>query len=443
MQIIVVGAGAVGSYLAERFSVEGQDVVVIESDPVRARQVQAELDALVITGNGASAATLEKAPFDEPDLLVAVSSSDAVNVLACNAATKLGIPRKIARVEDPQLKADVEALGVDLVIDPGESAARDLLTLVNTGHVSEHIAFADGGLLLVGTYVTGESPFVGTSLSEIRDQVDEWQWLVVAIVRHGETFIARGGTTLEVGDHVLFMATADATDEPYEMLGLSERPAEKVIILGGTRLASMTARMLAERGVSTTIIDRDRNRCRTFAESLPDTVVVCGDPTDPKVLEEVGLDERDAVLALTGWDGQNLLGCLVAKAIGAGEVIARFSNTDYVGMLGGFGIDATVSARLSAANEILRFVRRGVIFSAVTIPGSDAEALELEVSPGSPAAGKSLAELHLPKSLIVGGLQRNGTAFVPRGNTVIEEGDHLIVVALPDGIRVAEKLSGD
>lgn len=443
MQIIVVGAGAVGSYLAERFSVEGQDVVVIEADPDRARQVQAQLDALVITGNGASAATLEKAPFDEPDLLVAVSSSDAVNVLACNAATKLGIPRKIARVEDPQLKADVEALGVDLVIDPGEAAARDLLTLVNTGHISEHIEFADGGLLLVGTYVTAESAFVGKTLADIREAIDAWEWLVVAIVRKGETFIARGGTSLQPGDHILFMATAGSTDEPYEMLGLSDSPAEKVVILGGTRLASMTAGMLAERGVSTTIVDGDRDRCRHFAETLPGTVVVCGDPTDPRVLSEVGIDERDAVLALSGWDGQNLLGCLVAKSIGAGEVIARFSNTDYVGMLGGFGIDATVSARLSAANEILRFVRRGVIFSAVTIPGSDAEALELEVGPGSPACGMSLAQLHLPKSLIVGGVQRNGEAFVPRGNTVIREGDHLIVIALPDGIRIAEKLSGE
>jgi trk system potassium uptake protein TrkA len=442
MRIVIVGAGAVGSYLAERFSLEGQDVVVIESDAERAAQMQSELDCLVITGNGASASTLEQAGLSEADLLVAVSSSDAVNVLACNAATKLGIPRKVARVEDPELKAEVEALGVDLVIDPGEAAARDLLVLVSTGHVAELVEFADGGLVLMGAYVDSSSPFVGTTLAELRDSVVEWDWIVVAVVRRGETTIARGHTMLKAGDHVLLMAKSDAIDEPYELLGLTDSPAEKVIILGGTRLAEMTASMLSERGVSTTLIDGDRSRCRKFAERLPDTIVVCGDPTEPKILQSVGIGDGDAVLALTGWDGQNLLGCLVARALGAGEVIARFTDTDLVGLLGGSGIDATVSSRLSAANEILRFVRRGVIHSAVTIPGSEAEAIELEVGSKSPAIGKTLADLKIRRSVIVGGVQRNGEAFVPRGDTEIQVGDHLIVIALPDGIAAAEKLSG-
>ena len=442
MKIVIVGAGAVGSYLAERFSLEGQDVVVIESSTERAAQMQSELDCLVITGNGASASTLEQAGLSEADLLVAVSSSDAVNVLACNAATKLGIPRKVARVEDPELKAEVEALGVDLVIDPGEAAARDLLVLVSTGHVAELVEFADGGLVLVGAYVDSASPFVGTTLEELRASVVSWDWIVVAVVRGGQTTIARGNTMLESGDHVLLMAKADAIEEPYELLGLTDSPAEKVIILGGTRLAGMTASMLSERGIKTTLIDGDRSRCRRFAEMLPDTVVVCGDPTEPKTLQSIGIGSGDAVLALTGWDGENLLGCLVARALGAGEVIARFTDTDLVGLLGGSGIDATVSSRLSAANEILRFVRRGVIHSAVTIPGSEAEAIELEVGPKSPAIGKTLAALKIHRSVIIGGVQRDGAAFVPRGDTEIQVGDHLIVIALPDGISAAEKLSG-
>lgn len=442
MKIVIVGAGAVGSYLAERFSLEGQDVVVIEADPERAARVLAELDCMVITGNGASASTLEQAGLGEADLLVAVSSSDAVNVLACNAATKLGIPRKVARVEDPELKAEVEALGVDLVIDPGEAAARELLVLVSTGHVAEAVEFAGGGLVLLGAYVDSGSSVVGHTLAELRADVEGWDWLVVAVVRHGETVIARGSTELEMGDHVLVIAKADRKKGPYELLGLTDRPAEKVVILGGTRLATMTARMLAERGVATTLIEKSPSRCRSIAEALPDVVVVCGDPTDAKTLQSEGIGTADSVLALTGWDGDNLLGCHVARALGAGEVIARFTNTELAGLLGGGGIDATVSARLSAANEILRFVRRGKIHSAVTIPGSEAEAIELEVGEKSPAIGRTLADLKLPRSLIIGGVQRDGVAFVPRGNTQIKEGDHLIAVALPKGIPVAEKLSG-
>ena len=442
MRIVIVGAGAVGSFLAEKLSYEGQDVVVIESDPERAAVAQSEIDCLVINGNGASAKTLKKAGLADSDLLIAVSSSDAVNVLACSAGNQLKIPRKVARVEDPQLKAEVEALGVDLVIDPGEAAARELLQLASSGDISERIDFAEGELTLLGAYVEPTAQFVGHSLAELKANVEGWNWLVVAVVRNGETLIARGSTVLAPYDHVLMMAKREAIDDAYRWLGLSSKPAEKVIVLGGTRLATITSQLLADHGFHTTIIDGDMDRCRVIAESLPDVVTVCGNPTDVKVLRSEGIDAADTVMALTGWDSENVLAALAAKSLGAREVIARFSNTDLIGLLSGIGIDATVSARLSAANEILRFVRRGVIYSVVTFSDSDAEAIELEVGPNSPAIGKTLADLRLPHSLIIGGVQRGDEAFVPRGNTEIKKGDHLIVIALPEAIPTAEKLSG-
>jgi trk system potassium uptake protein TrkA len=442
MRIVIVGAGAVGSFLAEKFSYEGHDVVVVESDPIRAAEAQGEIDCLVINGNGASAETLKQAGLGDADLLIAVSSSDAVNVLACAAGTKLNIPRKVARVEDPQLKAEVEALGVDLVIDPGEAAARELLQLAASGEVAEKIEFADGQIVLLGAYVDAGAGFMGMTLADLKDTVEGWDWLVVAVIRNGETIIARGSTMLYEHDHVLMMAREGSTQEAYRWLGLSSRPAEKVLVLGGTRLAKLTAAMLAEHGIQTTLIEPDRERCRTIAEQLPGVLIVCGEPTDPKVLRSEGIDVTDTVMALTGWDGENVLGALAAKSLGAREVIARFTNTELVGLVSGVGIDATVSSRLSAANEILRFVRRGVIHSVVTFTDSDAEAIELEVGPNSTAIGKTLAELQLPHSMIIGGVQRGEKAFVPRGNTVIESGDHLIVIALPEAIAMAEKLSG-
>jgi len=442
MRIVIVGAGAVGSYLAEKLSYEGQDVVVIESDPVRAAAAQSEIDCLVINGNGASSKTLKKAGLGDSDLLIAVSSSDAVNVLACAAGNQLKIPRKVARVEDPQLKAEVEALGVDLVIDPGEAAARELVKLATSGDIAEKIEFGEGRLVLLGAYVDARAPFVGKTLADLRLTVEGWAWLVVAVVRNGETIIARGSTTLEPHDHVLMMAERDSIEDAYRWLGLSSAPAEKVIVLGGTRLAQLTSKMLSERHIHTILIEPDMDRCRLIAEELPGVVTVCGEPTSPKVLKSEGVDATDTVMALTGWDSENVLGALVAKSLGAREVIARFTNTELVGMLTGLGIDATVSSRLSAANEILRFVRRGVIYSVVTFSDSDAEAIELEVGPKSPAIGKTLADLKLPHSMIIGGVQRGKEAFVPRGITEIAEGDHLIVIALPEAIATAEKLSG-
>jgi trk system potassium uptake protein TrkA len=164
--------------------------------------------------------------------------------------------------------------------------------------------------------------------------------------------------------------------------------------------------------------------------------------TDPKVLKAEGVASTDTVMALSGWDGENVLGALAAKALGATETIVRFSRTELVSLVTGDGIDAAVSSRMSAANEILRFVRRGVIHSVVTFADSDAEAIELEILPTSKAIGRTIAQLHLPHSMIIGGVQRGKKAVVPRGDTTIEVGDHLIVITLPETIGLAEKLSG-
>lgn len=442
MRIVIVGAGAIGSFLAEMLSLERLDVVVIELDPEVAAAARAEIDCLVIEGNGASLETLKQAGIESADLLIAVSSSDAVNVLACSAGTRLGIPHKVARVEDPHLKAEVEALGVDLVIDPDAAASRDLVALASGGEIAEMINFGSGDLVLIGGYIGKGAPIIGGTLAELRDTVVGWDWLVVAVIQGHETKIARGDTTLQLGDHVLMMARSDSVEKAYKWLGLSSRPAEKVMILGGTRLARLTAGLLTARGIHTTVIEPDMDRCRLIAEKYPRVVTVCGETSDKKLLESEGAGNADTVMALTGWDGENVLAGMIAKDLGAREVIARFSNTDLMGLGAGVGIDATVSSRLSAANEILRFVRRGSIQRVATFSDSQAEAIELEVGPNSHAVGKTLIELKLPHSLIIGGVQRGDDAFVPRGNTRIEVGDHLIVIALPDAIAAAENLSG-
>ena len=192
MRIVVIGAGAVGSHLADRLSHEGQDVIVIESDAARAEEVQAEIDCLVIHGNGASHETLVEAGVDRSDLVIAVSSSDAVNVLAAHAAGRLGSARRIARVEDPQLRDEALALGVDLLIDPAESTARELVLLLKQRGVSELIEFADGRLDLIGGFISADAPVAGLTLIELRDRVSGWSWIVVAIVRDGETIILGG-----------------------------------------------------------------------------------------------------------------------------------------------------------------------------------------------------------------------------------------------------------
>ncbi len=442
MRIVIVGAGAVGSYLAERLSAEGQDIVLIESDASRAAELQGELDVLVVVGNGASPASLEEAEIGRADMLIAVTSSDAANILAAHAATRIGVPHRIARVEDSSLREEAAELGVDLLIDPGEAAAHELVSTIKSGGISEAIDFADGRLQLLGGFISPGAPASHLTLARLRSMVRGWTWVVVAVVRGSDTLIARGSTELLPGDHVIIMAEAGRTEEAFEIFGWSEEPFNKVIILGTTRLARRTAMLLCEEGVGTTLIDQDADRVRQVATSNSKVVAVHGDPTDPKVLKSEGVENSDAVLALTGWDEINILGCLVAKAMGARKTVARFHRLDLVKILPGVGIDSGVSSRLAAANEILRFVRRGSIYAVVTFRDSAAEAIEIEVQPTSPAVGHSLSEIHLPHEMIVGGIVRGKEAFVPLGESVIEAGDHLIVIALPEAFPELEKLSG-
>lgn len=215
---------------------------------------------------------------------------------------------------------------------------------------------------------------------------------------------------------------------------------DRVIITGSTRLSELTSDAMVRAGFSVVMVDPDRGRCSTMAARHPKAVVIHGDPTDPAVYGDLDLDGSDVVLALTGWDEVNITGCLVAKALGAASTIARFNRIDYVSLLSGVGIDAAVSSRLLAASAILRFVRHGDIQQVVTFSDTDAEAIELEVVEGAPAVGSSLVELGLPRGVVVGGISRVGTTFVPDGSTRIKVGDRLILFSLPADIEDSSQL---
>jgi trk system potassium uptake protein TrkA len=435
MRIIIVGAGAVGSYLAERLSAEGQDVVVIEYDERRAAQLQESIDALVLTGNGASKHLLEEAGAEKSDLLIAVSNSDGANVLACFTATELGTKTTIARIEDPEIREGADRLGVDVVIDPSATAAEELVGIVGLGGASEVIQFADGKLVMVGGIVAPNAAITDGPLRDLRIRQAEWGWVVAALVRDGRTIVAHGDTVVRAGDHALLMTTDDRVADATRILGLKRRNLDRVIIMGGTRLAELTADVMAEAGLSVVIIDEDVDRCSALASHHPRALVICGDPTDPDVLGDLDLGPKDVAIGLTGWDEVNLLGCLVAKASGAGMAISRFNRISYVGLLSGLGIDAAVSSRLMAASAILRFVRQGKVEQVATFSDTDAEALEIEVSAGSEACNKTLFDLNLPVGVIIGGISRDGTTFVPDGSTVVRSGDHIIFFSLPRDIE--------
>lgn len=440
MRIIIVGAGAVGSYLAERLSNEGQDVVVIENDDARGAVVQGQLDALVLTGNGASPATLREARADRADLLIAASNSDGVNILSCHAAHVLGTKRTVARVEDPALVAGVEDLGVDVVIDPGEMAAHEVIDLVGQQGISDLIEFADNKLTLVGGIVRRDSPLLQHKLVDLRRQHDSFDWAVAAIVRYGETLPVRGDTVISEHDHVLIMSRTRDLPRARRLLRRERESIDRVIVLGATRMAELATDMLLAARLQVVVVDHDRDRCHRLADRHPRALVINGSPTDPAVLADLQLGKGDAIAALSGWDDVNLTASLLAKALGASTAIARFHRLSYVGLMVGSDIDASVSSRLAAADAILQFVRRGRIHSVATFKDTDSEALDIEVAPGSEADGRRVMDLDLPTTAVIGGIARGGDASVPVGATEIKAGDRLIVLAPAETIRDIEAM---
>ncbi len=441
MRIVIVGAGAVGTYLAERLSLEGQDVVIIESTPSRVAELQSSLDVMVVLGNGSSPVTLAEAEVDKAELLIAVSDNDGANVLACHLAHEMGVRRTVARVEDPGLRDGLSKLGVDVVIEPRENAAREVIDLIRGGGVSEIIEFGNGGLVLIGGRVGPDAPLVDRKLSELRQEYGNGEWVLAAVVRGGDTIVIRGERTpIEPGDHALIMTLKGHEDTALELMGLEVFQIRRVLIAGSNRLSSLTADLLIEDGYEVVIIENDLAGCHRMSEQHPKALVIHGDPTEPDVLADLDIDAKDAIVAMSEEDETNVLACLLGKALGVSEAIMAVNRQSYVQILNKIEVDAMVSSRQAAANAILQFVRRGRVHSVVTFSDSDAEAIELEVISGSVAVGKRLDELGLMNSAIIGGINRGNRCLVPTGATEIEARDRLIVFALPEAIRAVEEL---
>jgi trk system potassium uptake protein len=293
---------------------------------------------------------------------------------------------------------------------------------------------------MVGGRVGAGAPLTRGTLSELRLRTAEWGWVVTALVRDGKTTVAHGDTRLRAGDHALLMTTLDHVEDVGGLIGIRKRRLTRAIVVGATRFASLTAERLRLARIEVVIVESEPERAAELASQHPSVMVVRGDPTDPDVMAELDIGKNDVVISLTGWDEVNVLACLVAKAMGAGMVIARFQRTSYVKLLSGVGLDAAISSRLTAASEILRYVRGGHVGQVATFSDTDAEAIDIEVVEAAPAVGRTIANLQLPKGVVIGGISRNDTTFVPDGSSVIRAGDHIVFFALPEDINTSKAL---
>lgn len=445
MRILIIGAGEVGFHLAHQLSEENHDVVVVENDPARVGAIENAMDALVLTGNGASLSMLEKAHIQRTDLLLAVTSQDEINLMACLSAAQYEVPVKIARVSQPDYYDHTgvlppERLGVDLMINPERECAAETYQLLQSAAATEFAQFEGGLVHLVGLRVQPDAPLAGKTLKEIGATRKRNRYLIAALVRDGRTSIPGGNDRIEAGDHIFVLGEPERIPELLPLAGYPGFDLRRVIIAGGSREGLFLARMLEEHKIGCTLLETDRRRAVTLAENLYTTLILHGDATDLDLLEMEGVGDADGFVAYTGSDETNLLSCLLAKNLGTRKVVSLIDRYDYIPLVSRVGIDAAVSPRLSTVNAILRYVRRGSVLSVATLKGSSAEGIEFIVSPRFPYAGQPLAQVKLPVGSLIGAIIRGERVIIPGGTDAIRIGDRVIVFVLPEALSKVEAL---
>ena len=447
MYVIVVGAGEVGTYVADRLSREGHDVAVIERNRSALRAVTERLDVLTLHGSGTNPEVLREAGIDRAEMIVAVTSQDEVNLVCCLVGKQAGIARTVCRLEDADLRSRKssalhEAMGVDLIIDPDHETAQEILELLEYPGASEVAEMAGGEVVVIGARLAQDAPIVGRSLMEIAAEYEpEWDFLFGVITRGEETIIPRGDVRLEADDLVRVLCKRRARRELMRLIGLARKAPRKIMLLGGGRTAEIVATTLDQRGSDVVIVERDLDRADELAGRLAGSLVLRGEITDADLLEQNDVGSFDAVLALTGEDDANILACLYAKLEGAKETIAVVHRLSLLPLLAEAGIDVALSPRTASANGVLRFVR-GDVSAVATFLQGEVEVLELEVKEGSPADGGIVAELRLPKDVLVGAFVRDGKAQIARGRSELRDRDHVVLFSMPGSVDDVRRVFG-
>jgi trk system potassium uptake protein len=444
MRILILGAGEVGVHLARQLS-EENDVVVVEDNRDRVRSIQDAMDAMVIEGNAASLATLERAGIDRTELLLAVTSLDEINLMACLFASQYGVPAKVARVSKPDYYdhtgiLPMERLGVDRMINPERECALETYQLLQSAAATEFVQFEDGLVQVIGLRVRPDAPMAGRTLAELGGEPRHGRYLIAARVRDGNTIIPAGHDRIEAGDQIYVLGEPSHLPDVLPMAGYSGFNLRRVIIAGGSREAWFLARMLEEHKIECTVLESNRQRAMELAGELRRSLILHGDATDLELLEMEGIGDADGFVAYTGSDETNLLSCLLAKNLGTRKVISLIERWDYVPLVSRVGVDAAVSPRRSTVNAILGFVRRGSVLSVAALKGTTAEAIEFDVSARFPYAGHPLQTVRLPAGTLIGAIVRGNRVIIPRGKDALRVGDRAIAVVLPEALSRVEAL---
>lgn len=444
MNIVIAGDGKLGYSLAKRLSGEGHDIVLIDKSAEALRISSNTLDVGCVCGNSVSVDVQTEAGVPEADLLIAVTSTDETNVLCCLLAKKLGAKHTIARVRDPEYAKLVfsmrEELGLSMLVNPELDAAREIARIVRFPSAMKVDFFAKGRVEMVEIKVAADSPLVGKALNDLQRRFHV-RVLVCAVQREGEVRIPNGDFVLKEGDQISLTATPSEIARFFREVGLIAPKTRTVMIVGGGRISYYLTQELLEAGIRVKIIEKDRDRCEELSDLLPRATVIWADGSDRDTLREEGMDEVNALVALTGLDEENVVISMYAIADNVRKVIAKINHITFGEVLEKAGIECVVTPHVIATGRILRYVRAmhqssGSSMEALSkIVNDRVEAIEFRAREGFAGRDVPLKDLRLKKSLLIASITRAGKLILPSGDDCIQTGDSVVVVTTITGLE--------
>ncbi len=441
MKIVIAGAGEVGTHLAKLLSNENQDIVILDENREKLAILDNTLNLMTVVGQPTSFVTLRDAGVETCDLFIAVTPHEDKNIVACSIAKSLGAKRTVARISHygfmkPNNEPTIKRMGVDKLIYPEYLAAREIATALDHSWVRNWFELHDGRIILVGVRIRDNAPLSGKMLREIPPMS---QLHVSAIRRNHETIIPRGDDIMMAGDVLYITTTRDHIEELIEQCGKVNRSIKRVVIMGGSKIAIRLTDIAGDR-FKFTIIDNNREVCRSLPEKCPRANIIHGDARDPEVLLQASVDEADAFVALSPSSESNILTTLTAKEFGVTKSVAEVEDIQFIPQAEGLGISTVVNKKLLASSTIFQLLLDADSSTSKCLALTDAEVAELEVKPGAKITRAAVKDLKLDRSMTLAALIRGDEGMLVNGNTHFLAGDRVLIFCLAGALHKVEKL---
>ena len=441
MKIVIVGAGKVGSYLTSKLSDEGHNILVIEKNKDVLERLLASNDVMGILGDGRDLAVLDEANVDQCDAFIAMTFNDDVNLISSMIAKKKGAKSTIVRLRDPRyIKYDEfmrKTMGVDRLVNPEYYAAKEIQRTLKYTYAVNVENFLDSKVILIELEIDENSKLANKSLMDLNAEGLLGNTIIVIGEKDDQVVIPNGNHILEVGEKIYVAGPREDIDKFYKRQVDNKKSIKNVLIVGGGSIALYLSELLLKRNFNVTVLEIDKERAVDFSERLPECEVINADGSDPEILDEVRIENYDAVVALTGIDEENILISLLAKKRGIDKIIAKVNRTQLLKITGILDVDTTVTPKKSASFFVSRLLRskensRGESISNLFRLSDDrVEAIDFTVIENSRVTGKKLKDLNVKSNTLIVGISRQnlgGKIEVANGESTIELGDRVMVV---------------